>query len=167
MKKIVTAILYATAGLGVNAAFAVDTSTGPNSVYIQQVGSSNVLTIEQVGGTNRVGGVTNTTNTVVDGVGITTLSPAAPSSSNYGTITGSTNTLTITQHGNNNSAQYNIQGGHNGYTSSVTGNDNQTTLTVGDANHATNNYNSISTTIRTAKPRPTFLTVKRGVYTTS
>ena len=29
-------------------------STGPNNVYIQQVGSTNTITIEQVGGKNNV-----------------------------------------------------------------------------------------------------------------
>lgn len=128
-------------------ASAANPATGLNSVYIQQIGNSNVITIEQVGGTNRVGGVTNTTPTSVDASGITTLSPSAPSSNNYGTITGTANTLSITQHGIGNSAQYNIQGGHTTYSSSVTGDGNQTSLTIGDQNHATNNYNSVNETI--------------------
>ncbi len=42
---------------------AAQTATGPNNVYIEQIGSSNTVVIEQVGGTNRVGGVTVTTPT--------------------------------------------------------------------------------------------------------
>ena len=38
------------------AALATD-ATGPNKVYIEQVGNSNLITIEQVGGTNNVGGI--------------------------------------------------------------------------------------------------------------
>ena len=140
-------LLTACMALIVSPAFAVNTATGPNTVYIQQVGSSNLLTIEQVGGTDKVGGVTNTTSTAIDGSGITTLTPADPSSSNYGTITGSSNTLTITQHGSADQAQYNIQGGHNSYTSAITGDSNQTSLTVGDQNNASNNYNTVNETV--------------------
>lgn len=126
-------------------AWAQTAATGPNKVYIEQVGNSNTVTIEQVGGTNNVGG-TNTTSTIVSTVapiGITTLVPEAPSSNNYATITGSSNNLTITQTGSNNSAQYNIKGNNNNYTSTVTGNSNQTKLTVGDA--TTNGLRNIIT----------------------
>jgi hypothetical protein len=145
MKKLLIALI-ATMSFGA-VAQTVNTATGPNNVYIQQVGSSNTITIEQVGGTNQVGGITNTSATAVDGTGVTTLTPAMPSATNYGTITGSTNVLGITQHGNDNSTQYNIQGGNNAYTSVVTGNNNQTTLTVGDQNHASNNHNTIGETV--------------------
>jgi len=57
---------------------AQSTATGPNKVYIEQVGSSNTITIEQVGGTNNIGGVTTTVATAVAGTGITTLTPEAP-----------------------------------------------------------------------------------------
>lgn len=146
-KKLLTAMACLSVIFGSQAAIAQQAATGPNSVYIQQLGSSNTITIEQVGGTNRIGGVTNTSSTTVDSNGITTLTPAAPSSSNYGTLSGSTNTLNITQDGNSNSTQYNIQGGHNTYNSTVTGNGNQTSLTEGDANHASNNYNSVNEVI--------------------
>ena len=128
-------------------ALAQSAATGPNSVYIEQIGSSNTVTIEQVGGTNRVGGVTVTNPTSVDSAGVTTLDPAMPSAINYGTITGSDNQLTITQTGNNNSAQYDIKGNENVYTSIVTGNGNQTKLTIGDVNNATNNNNTVTETI--------------------
>lgn len=115
-------------------AFAQTTATGPNKVYIEQVGSSNLITIEQVGGTNNVGGITNQNGTpTVDNTGITTLTPAEPSTTNYATINGSSNQVGITQHGNNNSTQYNIKGSYNVYNSTVTGNNNQTNLTVGIA----------------------------------
>ncbi len=69
--------------------------TGENKVYIEQIGSSNTITIQQVGGTNSVGGVTNQSATTVDAAGITTLTPAAPSATNYGTVTGKNNQVTI------------------------------------------------------------------------
>jgi hypothetical protein len=121
-------------------------ATGPNKVYIEQIGSSNTLTIEQVGGTNMVGGVTETSKTISN-TNVTTLVPADPSATNYGTITGSTNTLAITQTGNNNSAQYNIKGNNNIYNSTVTGNNNQTQLNIGDVNNANNLRNSVNEVI--------------------
>jgi hypothetical protein len=108
-------------------------ATGPNKVYVEQVGSTNTVTIEQVGGTNNVGGVSGT-STVASLTNILTLLPDAPSSTNYATITGNNNILGITQTGNNNSAQYNIRGNNNTYSSSVSGNDNQTQLKMGNAN---------------------------------
>lgn len=145
-RKLIGTLIFLTLS-GAEAVVAQTTATGPNLVYIQQVGSSNTITIEQVGGTNRIGGVTNTTTTAIDASGITTLTPAAPSATNYGTITGSTNLLAMNQYGNNNSGQYNIRGGHTTYNSTVTGNDNQTALTIGDQNHSTNDYNVINETI--------------------
>ena len=106
-------------------------ATGPNNVYIEQIGNSNTVTIEQVGGTNNIGGIDN----------------ATPSSSNYATITGSSNTVTMTQTGDNNLGQYNIKGGNNVYTSTVTGFDNKTKLTIGDANNAQNMRNTVTETI--------------------
>jgi len=120
--------------------FAQSASTGPNKVYIEQVGNSNTVTIEQVGGTNNVGGVTHTV--AVANTGITTLTPAAPSASNYATITGGSNTIAMTQNGDSNSAQYNIKGNNNVYTSNVTGDGNQTKLTMGDTN-----TNTLRTTV--------------------
>lgn len=122
-------------------------ATGPNSVYIEQIGSSNTITIEQVGGTNRVGGTADDTPVTVDASGVTTLVPTAPSAINYGTITGSDNVLTMTQTGTSNSAQYNIKGNENTYASTVTGNANQTKLTVGDVNNAVNAQNTITETV--------------------
>lgn len=113
------------------AALATD-ATGPNKVYIEQVGNSNLITIEQVGGTNSVGGTAG--SVAVDTDGVSTLTVTAASSTNYGTITGSSNQVTITQHGDANSAQYNIKGGQNVYSSTVTGNGNQTKLSIGDTN---------------------------------
>ena len=82
--------------------------------------------------------------------GFRTRSSAAPSSTNYGTLNGSNNTIGITQHGNGNSNQYNIQGGttgYNVYNSTVTGNDNQTNLSIGNANNANNGHDSVTETI--------------------
>jgi hypothetical protein len=121
------------------------TNTGPNNVYIDQVGNTNLITIEQVGNTNNVGGITNTSQTT-DSNNITTMVPAAPSTSNYATITGSSNQLAITQTGDINSAQYNIRGDHNSYTSTVTGDNNQTYLTIGVLG-APNVHNTVTETI--------------------
>ena len=109
----------------VGSAYAVD-ATGPNSVYVEQIGNTNTVTIEQVGGTNTVGGTAG--STAVDNTGLTTLTVTAPSTSNYATINGSSNTVGITQTGSSDSAQYNIKGSNNSYTSTVTGNSNQTKL---------------------------------------
>jgi hypothetical protein len=115
----------------------VSGSTGPNNVYIEQVGNTNTITIEQVGGTNAIGGTNSTTAVGMD--------PA--SSSNYGTITGSSNVVTMTQTGTGNVAGYNIRGNNNQYTSTVTGNTNKTTLNIGDANNAVNLRNNITETV--------------------
>jgi len=120
-------------------------STAGNLVYIEQVGSTNTITIEQVGGGNSVGGTTGTVT--VAGNGVTTLTPAAASSTNYGTITGNSNTVGITQTGDSNTAQYNIRGGNNIYSSIVTGNSNQTNLTIGTQGAANNTLNNITETI--------------------
>jgi len=93
-------------------------ATGPNSVYIEQLGSSNTITIEQVGGSNGVGGTANLT----------------PSDANYATVNGSSNVLGITQTGDNNLSQYNIKGNNNVYNSTITGSNNTTTLTMGNLN---------------------------------
>lgn len=136
----VMALSYATMGLAQSAA------TGPNKVYIEQVGNSNTITIQQVGGTNNVGGVAVDALSV-DSTGLTTLTPTAPSATNYGTVSGSSNQLAITQTGNANSAQYNIRGSNNVYTSTVTGNSNKTKLEIGDVSNATNLRNTITETI--------------------
>ena len=38
--------------------FATNPATGPNNVYLEQIGNSNTVTVEQIGGTNNIGGVT-------------------------------------------------------------------------------------------------------------
>lgn len=125
--------LLATLVIGIYSQLAgAQASTGPNKVYIEQIGSTNTVTIQQVGGTNNVGGVAG--NVSVASTGVTTMTPTAPSASNYATINGSTNTVAITQTGDNNSAQYNIKGSNNAYTSTITGNNNQSKLTMGDTN---------------------------------
>jgi hypothetical protein len=137
MKNIfkVTAIF---AGILLSVAVAAAGSSGPNNVYIEQIGNSNLLTIEQVGGGNNIGGVANDNLSVATQTNLTTLSPTVPSPTNYGTINGSNNILTMTQHGDTNSAQYKILGSNNNYTSLVIGNNNQTHLSVGDITHPTN-----------------------------
>lgn len=142
IKNIVLVTALAMAGVS-NAQSA---ATGPNKVYIEQVGNSNTVTIQQVGGTNNVGG-TSVTASAVATTGVTTLTPSAPSATNYATITGSSNTLTLNQTGNSNSAQYNIQGNDNIYTSNVSGHGNQTKLTIGDVNNASNLRNTVTETI--------------------
>ena len=105
-------------------------ATGPNSVYIEQIGNSNTILIEQVGNANSIGGTATTT----------------PSSSNYGTIVGNSNVLTMRQTGDGNLGQYNIKGTDNIYSSVVTGSGNITKLSAGDTN--TNNLrNTITETI--------------------
>jgi hypothetical protein len=130
-RKVLT--ILALAAIPMSGIAVAQSATGPNKVYIEQVGNTNTITIEQVGGTNNVGG-TNGVITVASLTHLTTLLPEAPSSSNYATISGNNNILGITQTGNNNSAQYNIKGNNNTYSSTVTGNDNQTNLRMGDAN---------------------------------
>jgi hypothetical protein len=123
-----------------------NTATGPNNVYIEQIGNSNTITIQQVGGTNNVGGISGTTIST-DSNGVTTWNATAPSGSNYGTINGSSNTVGITQTGNANSSQYNIRGNNNSYSSTVTGDSNTNFLQIGNANSTTNLRNSVTDTI--------------------
>ena len=59
----------------VTSAWAVDATTGPNSVYVEQIGNTNTVTIEQVGGTNTVGGTGG--SATVDNTGLTTLTVTA------------------------------------------------------------------------------------------
>lgn len=116
----------------VTSVYAVDVATGPTRVFVEQIGNSNTVTIEQVGGTNDVGGTAGSVS--VDSTGASTLTVTAPSSTNYATINGSSNTVTLTQTGSADQAQYNIKGSNNAYTSTVTGNTNQTKLTIGNTN---------------------------------
>lgn len=118
--------------------------TGPNKVYLEQIGSSNTITIEQIGATNQVGGTAG--NVSVDNTGVTTLTPSAPSSANYATVTGSNNMIGISQTGSNNSAQYNITGSNNNYNSNIVGDNNQTRLIMGSGNAAAN-YNTVTETV--------------------
>ena len=119
-------------------------ATGENKVYIEQTGSSNLITIDQIGASNNLGGITQT-NSLVYGTDniITTFDPAVPSATNYATVNGSTNTLSILQKGDSNWMQYNIQGNNNSYTNSVTGDSNKVKLTVGAVGSA-KNANTIS-----------------------
>jgi hypothetical protein len=147
IKTIPRAMIFAgiltTSGLSVAQA---SLSTGPNNVYIEQIGNSNTVTIEQVGGSNSVGGVAVDALTV-DSTGLTTLTPTAPSASNYATITGSANNVALIQTGSGNSAQYNIKGNNNNYTSTITGNSNKTKLEIGDVTNAANLRNTVTETI--------------------
>ena len=106
--KIVVQALITTGVISASGLVQAQASTGPNKVYIEQVGSSNTVTIQQVGGTNSVGG-TAVDALSVDSAGLTTLTPTAASATNYGTITGSSNQIALTQTGSGNSAQYNIR----------------------------------------------------------
>ena len=137
MKKVIYLLVLTLFASNVTA---VNNATGPNKVYIEQVGSSNVLTLEQVGGTNNIGGVGGTV-TVSNTDNSTTITPDAPSSTNYAYINGATNTITINQHGDNNWAQYSIRGNNNQYTSNVTGSNNKTKLVLGDL--TTNNLRNV------------------------
>lgn len=102
-------------------------ATGQNDIYIEQIGSSNTIAIEQVGGSNKIGGIDSVT----------------PSSTNYATINGSSNQVSVTQTGDNNLAQYSVLGSNNTYASTVTGYDNVTKLAIGDSTHGTNLRNHI------------------------
>jgi hypothetical protein len=144
-KLLTTLVMSAMTLSGVSVAQS-SVATGPNKVYIEQVGSSNRITIEQVGGTNSVGGVA-TDALSVDTNGLTTLTPTAASDTNYAYINGSSNQVTLTQTGSANSAQYSIRGSNNVYTSTVTGNSNKTKLDVGTSSNATNLRNTITETI--------------------
>lgn len=130
--------------VSLNAVAQQNTATGPNKVYLEQIGDTNTIVVNQIGGTNNLGGTNG--NVSVDGTGITTLTPDAPSVTNYATTTGANNTVTVNQTGSNNSAQYNIKGSNNNYSSTVTGDNNQTKLTMGTANVAASN-NTVTETI--------------------
>jgi trimeric autotransporter adhesin len=132
LKSLVLAIMLAMPVVALSAGSATQgAGTSPNNVYIEQIGNSNTVTIEQVGGSNNVGGVDSVT----------------PSSTNYATINGSSNGVTMTQTGDNNLGQYKILGSNNTYTSTVTGYDNKTKLTIGNTNNATNLRNTVTETI--------------------
>jgi hypothetical protein len=105
-------------------------AAGENKVYIEQAGNTNTITIDQIGGGNMVGGTTSTT-IAVNGAGVTTITPASPSSSNYALITGNTNSLTLNHLGDTNWAQYVITGSNNIYSNKITGNSNISILTIG------------------------------------
>ena len=121
-------------------------TTGPNNVYIEQIGNTNTITIQQVGASNNVGGIAGTTITT-DGSGVTTWNPTAPTSINYATVNGSNNTVADTQTGQGNTAQYNIKGNNNTYNSTVTGDNNNTYLQIGDVGNPTNLRNVVNETI--------------------
>jgi len=142
-RKLLTVMVLSYATMSVAQSTA---ATGPNKVYIEQVGSSNTITIQQVGGTNNVGGVAVDALTV-DSTGLTTLTPTAPSATNYATITGSTNQVALLQTGSANSAQYNIRGNNNVYNSTVTGDGNKTKLEIGNATSLANLRNTVTETI--------------------
>ena len=125
-------------------AVAQNAATGPNKVYLEQIGSTNTITVQQIGGTNNVGGTAG--NVVVDTSGVTTFTPDAPSSTNYATLTGSNNVIGLSQTGSNNSAQYSITGSNNNYNSIIAGNNNQTRLIMGNGN-TTANYNTVTETV--------------------
>jgi hypothetical protein len=144
-RKLLTVLMMASVPLS-GIAVAQSAATGPNKVYIEQVGSNNRITIQQVGGTNSVGGVA-TDALSVDTTGLTTLTPTAASDTNYAYINGSNNVLALTQTGSANSAQYSIRGNQNTYTSTVTGSGNKTKLDIGTSANATNLRNDITETI--------------------
>ena len=151
MKTNLKAIAHVLAMLGISAVSGLSVAqanitTGPNKVYIEQLGSSNTVTIQQVGGTNNVGG-TAVDALTVDSTGLTTLTPTAPSASNYATINGSTNQVALLQTGSANSAQYNIRGNNNAYTSTVAGNSNKTKLEIGNSSNPINLRNTVTETI--------------------
>lgn len=114
-----------------NAVFAAG-PTGTNNVYIEQLGSTNTIIIDQIGGTNNIGGTT-LVSPISYGANniITSFVPSAAATTNYATITGSTNQVTLNQTGDGNWAQYNITGNNNIYSSLITGMQNQTLLTIG------------------------------------
>ena len=119
-----------------SSALAQAPTTGPNNVFIEQLGSSNTITIEQVGGANNLGG-TNSTAGAWD----------PPGSANYGTVTGSNNVVTATQTGTANLNQYNISGNRNNFTSSITGNTNKSKLSIGNTANPTNLRNTVGETV--------------------
>jgi hypothetical protein len=146
MKQLLNYLLISSVILFSNLTMAVGTATGPNSVFIEQLGNSNTITIEQVGGTNTVGGISGTITTDQT-TNITTNTPDPASASNYATINGSNNILSMTHHGNNNWAQYSIKGGNNKYTNTISGNDNKNRLVIGDTNSTDNQHVEVTETI--------------------
>lgn len=132
--KILTILLTTTIVAFASTAFAQNASTGPNKVYIEQLGNTNTVSIEQVGGTNSVGGTSGQLW-------------SAPSSNNYGTVYGSNNTLDITQTGDSNIHSYYFRGSNNTYSSTVTGDGNKVKVDMGDTNNQTNLRNSLTETI--------------------
>jgi hypothetical protein len=129
--KIIINSLFALILASFGTVMAQSASTGPNKVYIEQIGNSNTITIEQVGGTNNIGGTGNVT----------------PSSTNYATINGSTNSVSITQTGDSNLSQYDIYGNNNTYSSVLTGNLNSSKLNIGTISSATNLRNTVTETV--------------------
>ena len=59
--KTVLSVLALSLLSGTSMAQVLNTATGPNKVYIEQVGNTNTITLEQTGGTNNIGGVANST----------------------------------------------------------------------------------------------------------
>lgn len=107
-------------------------STGVNNVYIEQVGNTNTIIIDQIGGGNNVGGTALNVPLLYSSSNIiTSFVPAAASSTNYATITGNSNQVTLSHTGDTNWAQYNISGANNIYSSTIRGNQNQTLLNIG------------------------------------
>lgn len=131
MNKFTKIAIAAAISVATMSVSAQNASTGPNKVYIEQIGNSNTVTIEQVGGSNSVGGTAN----------------ATASNTNYATIIGSTNTVTVTQTGDSNLNQYLIKGNTNQYTSTVSGNSNTVRLNVGDTNNSNNLRNLLTEVI--------------------
>jgi hypothetical protein len=138
MMKYLYSIILITSGV------LADTATNPNNVYIEQLGNANAISINQVGGSNNVGGITGSLS-VDSQTHISTILPAIPSSSNYATVNGSSNTISISQQGSDNWMQYYINGSDNNFFSSSTGNGNRSRLSF-DANSA-NLRNTISAAI--------------------
>lgn len=142
-RKLLTVAVF---GAFVSMVQAQNVSTGPNNVYIEQIGNTNTITIQQVGASNNVGGIAGTT-IATDSNGVTTWNTTAPTSINYGTVNGSNNTVAVTQTGQSNTAQYNIKGNNNTYNSTVTGDNNNTYLQIGDTSNPTNLRNTVNETI--------------------
>lgn len=94
-----------------------------NEVYIEQVGSSNTITLLQAGDLNQIG-----------------TSAILPAS-----ITGSTNTMSVTQTGQSNVVSYVIVGSNNTMSKTMVGNLNQINMVCGDSSVTCTTVNSVVT----------------------
>lgn len=87
----------------------INVANAQNLIYMKQIGGASTIELEQIGSNNVIGTMTQ-----------------------YSESNGSTNDITVRQTGTGNSQMFNIQGSSNKYSSIISGDSNQFTLTCGD-----------------------------------